>query len=76
MDFQSWQKVVARLKETNEKELQKKVNSFPNEYLNQERVNLAKKKLDRAEGTFADYRSIETLKKRVSLQTVFTNRIN
>ncbi|XP_025111814.1 uncharacterized protein LOC112574770 isoform X2 [Pomacea canaliculata] len=62
-NLDSWQKVVARLKETNEKELQKKVNSYTTDYLNQQRVNLAKKKLDRAEGTFADYRSIETLKK-------------
>ncbi|XP_025111845.1 uncharacterized protein LOC112574783 [Pomacea canaliculata] len=70
-ELDTWQKVNAKLKETNEKQLIKNVNSVDKSSLTRERVDLATQKLERAVGTFAEYRSIETLKKQCMEKITF-----
>ncbi|XP_025111844.1 hillarin-like [Pomacea canaliculata] len=62
-ELDTWQKVNEKLKETNKEQLINKVNDLENLSINGELVDLAEQKLKGARGTFAEYRSIETLKK-------------
>ncbi|XP_025111833.1 hillarin-like isoform X2 [Pomacea canaliculata] len=70
-EFDTWQKVNAKLKQTNEEQLINNVNSLDNSSLTRERVSLATQKLEQAVGTFAEYRSIETLKKQCMEKITF-----
>ncbi|XP_025111842.1 uncharacterized protein LOC112574780 isoform X2 [Pomacea canaliculata] len=70
-ELDTWQKVNAKLKETNEEQLINNVNSLDNSSLTPELVDLAEQKLERAVGTFAEYRSIETLKKQCMEKITF-----
>lgn len=50
----------------NEEQLLDKFSDLEKNLLTQQQVDLAKKKLERAGGTFSEYRTVETLKKQVS----------
>lgn len=63
---QTWQKVNAKLQVMNEEQLLEKVSDLEKNSLTQEQVDLAKKKLERAGGTFSEHRTVETIKKQVS----------
>ncbi|PVD22297.1 hypothetical protein C0Q70_18106 [Pomacea canaliculata] len=62
-ELDTWEKVDAKLRKTNEEQLLNQVSNLNNSSLTRERVDLAKRKMEQAGGTFAEYRTIETLKK-------------
>ncbi|XP_025111835.1 kyphoscoliosis peptidase-like [Pomacea canaliculata] len=70
-ELDTWQKINGKLKETNEEQLINNVNSLDKSSLTRQRVDLAEQKLERAVGTFAEYRSIETLKKQCMEKITF-----